>query len=446
MQELALKPFESGQEPEPEGTEARPGTNARAHGYAKAPANANAHGYANARAHANAHALVVVFLRGGADTLNMLVPYGDDDYYRFRPSLAIQPQAKAGKNGFLPLDSFFGLHPRLAPLLPIYKEGRLGFLPAVGSDNLSGSHFDAQDQMEHGVAWRSTASGGWLGRYLSLSGGHSLGPLAAVSLSPSLPESFRGAPAASALSGVEEISIKAEGAPHLTGVLQKLYKACPEPELREAGLNTLALLARISELRKAELAGPGDAALFPATSFGRGLFQIARLVKAGVGLNVACLDLDGWDTHFVQGSAEGLQAGIIAELGQGLAAFDKCLGPLMKDVTVVVMTEFGRRVYENSSLGTDHGRGFTLMAMGGGIRGGQVHGQWPGLQEDLDELRLANLAPTGLAVKVDYREPLLEILQGVMGAGAYGERIFPGFRPGFRSGFQQKSGTGLVQM
>lgn len=320
-------------------------------------------------------------------------------------------------------------------------------MPAVGSDNLSGSHFDAQDQMEHGVSWRSAASGGWLGRYLSVCGGHSLGPLAAVSLAPSLPESFRGAPAASALSGVEEISIKAEGAPQLTGVLQKLYGACPEPELREAGLNTLALLSRISELRKAESGGAGDGALFPATTFGRGLFQIGRLIRAGVGLKVACLDLDGWDTHFVQGAAEGLQAGIIGELGEGLAAFDKCLGSLMKNVTVVVMTEFGRRVYENSSMGTDHGRGFTLMAMGGGIRGGRVHGVWPGLKEDLDELRLANLAPTGLAVKVDFREPLLEILQGVLGAGAYGERIFPGFRPGFRSGFQSKGwGTGLEQL
>jgi uncharacterized protein (DUF1501 family) len=169
---------------------------------------------------------------------------------------------------------------------------------------------------------------------------------------------------------------------------------------------------------------PENNAVYPDDDFGAGLREVARLVKAGVGLEVACIDLGGWDTHFFQGAVDGLQASQIDLLARGLAAFDADLSRERERVTVIVMTEFGRRIYENGSLGTDHGRGFAMIAIGGRIRGGKVHGKWPGLEEEAMDL----LGPGGLKIEIDYRSVLAEVLGGAMGNRNLSQ-VFPGFQP-----------------
>jgi uncharacterized protein (DUF1501 family) len=374
---------------------------------------------------AGAKTLVCVFLRGGADTLNLVVPYGDDQYYRLRPTLSIPAPTKDEKaDAAIRLDDFYAFHPKLRPLYPLFEEGRLGIVQAVGSDNTSGSHFEAQDQMERGESYGRVIGGGWLGRHLRARAGAEVTPLSAVAIGPTIPESLRGAPAASAINSLDEIQIKTpSGDPRaVSAALAAMYGA-EVGILSQPGRSTLDLLRRVEALRGKAYQPEGNAA-YPPGNFGAGLREVARLVKAGVGLEVACLDLGGWDTHFFQGTTSGLQAESIDELARGLAAFDADLIHHRDRVITIVMTEFGRRIYENGSLGTDHGRGFALMATGNEINGGKVHGAWPGLAEEEKDL----LGPGGLKIKVDYRSVLAEVLAGVLGNRDI-TKVFPGFQP-----------------
>lgn len=368
--------------------------------------------------------LVVVFLRGGADTLNIVVPYGDDDYYRARPTLAISPPESGSSGAAIALDDLFAFHPKMAALVPAFREGRLGIAVAVGSDNTSGSHFEAQDQMEHGAGADSVATGGWIGRFLRASVRGPASPLTAVAIGEVVPESLRGAASASVIRSVEELRL---GAPSdytaaIAGSLASLYEA-DSTGLGEAGREAIDLLARVETLRR-ETYNPASGADYDdEDTFASGLRELARLVKARVGLRVACMDLDGWDTHFVQGASEGLQASVISRLANGLAAFDADLAPVRDRVTTLVMTEFGRRIYENSSGGTDHGRGFSLLALGGRTRGGTIHGAWPGLAAEEGPI-----GPGGVRVLVDYRAVLTEVLQRFGGLSDASE-VFASFRP-----------------
>jgi uncharacterized protein (DUF1501 family) len=362
--------------------------------------------------------LVCVFLRGGADTLNMLVPYGDDQYYSLRPTIAIPAPVNGvdKPDGAVRLDGFYALHPKLRPLLPIYEEVRLAFVQGVGSDNPTGSHFEAQDQMEHGEEYGKALGGGWLGRHLQTRA--SLTPLSAVSIGPIIPESLRSAPTASALSSLDDIHIKVPSgsAVAISQALKSMYGE-DAGALGPPGLETLDLLRRVEGLRGQQYK-PESNASYPDNSFGSGLREIARIIKAEVGLEIACLDLGGWDTHFFQGKTDGVQAEPIDSLARGLAAFDADINRYGDQVVTMVMTEFGRRAYENSSLGTDHGRGFALFAMGNKIHGGKVHGEWPGLGED--DLP----GPGGLKIRIDYRSVLAEILGGFLGNRDV-KRVFP---------------------
>lgn len=367
--------------------------------------------------------LVCVFLRGGADTLNLVVPYGDDDYYRNRPTLAIAHPSKKTADAAVRLDDFYAFHPKMAPLLPVYRAGRLGIVQAVGSDNPTGSHFEAQDQIEHGESYGHSIGGGWLGRHLRTRLGESAGPLSGVAIGPTLPESLRGASAASAFHSVEEIHL-----PHSTGAPDSVSRALAAMYRTKVGVlgrqgrQTLDLLQKVESLRGKPYQ-PEGGAQYPADDFGSGLREIARLIKGEVGLEVACIDLGGWDTHFFQGTTAGLQAGLIDALSHGLAAFDADLQNHRDHVTTVVMTEFGRRLYENGSAGTDHGRGFALFALGAKINGGKVHGAWPGLKE---EPTLPG--PGGMEVRIDYRSVLSEILARAMG-NTHLDQVFPTFQP-----------------
>lgn len=374
--------------------------------------------------------LICVFLRGGADMLNLVVPYGDDRYYKLRPTISIPSPTSndAAKDAAIRLDDFYGFHPKLRSLLPLFKEGRLAIVQSVGSDNTSGSHFEAQDQMEHGESQARPsgggAGGGWLGRHLRSRVGRDMTPLSAIAIGPTIPESLRGAPSASALKSLDEVQIKtpSNDPRAVSQALAAMYGA-EVGLLSQPGRTTLNLLNRVESLRNKPYQVE-NGAVYPEDDFGSGLREIARLAKARVGLEAACVDLGGWDTHFFQGAAGGLQAEQIDLLGRGLAAFDADLGRERERVTVVVMTEFGRRIYENGSLGTDHGRGFAMLVIGSRIHGGKVLGSKPDLNAEDETL----LGPGGLKITCDYRSVLAEVLSGVTGNRDV-RHVFPGVQP-----------------
>jgi uncharacterized protein (DUF1501 family) len=359
--------------------------------------------------------LVVVFLRGAADGLTLVAPLGDDNYHKFRPRLAVK------RDDAVKLDEFFGLHANLRALEPAWKDGELCIVHGAGGESDTRSHFEAQELMEHG----GPSSGGWLGRFLRVRN-PSPNPLSAVALAPSLPEVLSGAPAAAAFESLAEFSLGGRGRANrvpasFSRELRRLYELETDG-LRDAARNTFDALARIEAIDPQ--AKPGNGANYDESdSFARGLRQVAQLIKADVGLDAASVDLGGWDSHFTQ---KTLIEPLMLRLANGLAAFRQDLGARMATTTVVVMTEFGRRVAENSAFGTDHGRGSAMFVLGGGVRGGRVFGglqpggPWPGLKREMLE------GPGDLPVWNNYRNVLAPVLtrHGVLADMA---RIFPDY-------------------
>ncbi len=348
--------------------------------------------------------LVVVFLRGGADGLNLVVPLEDDGYHRARPRIAI------GKKEAVPLDGFYGLNPLLKSLEPAYKDGALAIIHAAGSEDDTRSHFEAQDLMEHG----GITAGGWLGRFLRAQTKVTIGPLSAVALGKAVPECLRGAPAATVLQSLDDFSL-GDNRTRLTQSLARLY-AMQTDVLATAARDTLGAIQRLEQLRQTSYR-PSNGVDYGTDDFSRGLLQIARLIKARVGLQAASVDLGGWDSHFSQSL---IMDPLITRLAKGLSAFYHDLGPEMNHTTVVVMTEFGRRVEENSAFGTDHGRGSVMFILGGGIKGGRVLGKWPGLSREVLD------GPGDLPVTTNYRNVLAPILQR-HGAADKISQVFPEF-------------------
>lgn len=346
--------------------------------------------------------LVVIFLRGGADGLSLVAPLEDSGYYKARPRIAVS------KHDAIHLDGFYGLHPLMKSLAPLYKDGALAIVHAVGSEDTTRSHFEAQDLMEHG----GTVAGGWLGRFLRNRPNAMAGPLSAVALGRTVPECLRGAPAATVMESFEDFSLGSNSL-LLTGQLARLYGSEPGL-LGQAGRDTLEALHRIQKLRNTPY-HPAHGADYGRDEFSKGLQQVARMIKARVGLEAASVDLNGWDSHFAQST---LIEPRMVQLASGLFAFYTDLGREIEHTTVVVMTEFGRRVAENSAFGTDHGRGGVMFALGGGIQGGRVYGRWPGLNEDVLE------GPGDLPVTTNYRDVLAPIL-GRFGAKDKLPQIFP---------------------
>lgn len=354
--------------------------------------------------------LVVVFLRGAADGLTLVAPIGDGNYRKFRPRLAVR------KEDAVMLDGFFGLHPNLGALAPAWKDGDLCIVHGAGGESDTRSHFEAQELMEHG----GPAAGGWLGRFLR-SQRPDASPLSAVALSPTLPEMLSGAPAAAAFESLAEFSLtegrgESRMPPEFPRELRRLYELETDA-LRDAARNTFAALARIEAIDPNAL--PGNGASYDGQdSFSHGLRQVAQLIKADVGLDAASVDLGGWDSHFTQNI---LIDPLMLRLARGLAAFRQDLGARMATTTVVVMTEFGRRVAENSAFGTDHGRGSAMFVLGGGVKGGRVIGPWPGLTPEMFD------GPGDLPVWNNYRDVLAPILvRHGASAEALG-KVFPDF-------------------
>ena len=359
----------------------------------------------------NDHTLVVVFLRGGADGLNMVVPYEDDHYHRARPNLRMfgpKDKGAATARKVLKIDDRFGFHPSLADFHKLYEDGRLGLLHACGSGDGSRSHFEAMATMERGQ-WNPAepVASGWLGRWLTEDRAlQQPNPLQAVAWGDTLPDMLRGAPQAISIASMAEFKLDLPD--DLQQELRKMYgKGADEMSL--AGNTTFELLDRLESIdfKKAQ---PENGAKYPDTGLGKGLQEVATLIRAGLGLEVACLDHGVWDTHVAQGADIGWQPLLMSELSQAIGAFTKDLGKELDNVTVVVMTEFGRRLGENNGLGTDHGRASVFCAIGGKVKGGKVYGTWPGLAP-------ANLDSVGdMKVANDYRVALAEILEHEMGA------------------------------
>lgn len=336
--------------------------------------------------------VVVVFLRGGADSLSLVAPYGDDDYYRARPNLALK------KDDLAVLDDMFGLHPSLKPLHALYESGQMAAVHAVGSQDATRSHFEAMDTMERGVADRVGPSTGWVARYLAASDHAGDSPLRAVAFGHTTPTTLVGARDSVTLASLGDFQLQAP--PSARAALARMYQPGRD-EVAAAGRETLKVLETLDRLDP-ERQPPRHDAKYPDTGLGQALRQVATLVRAEVGLEVACVDQGAYDTHVAQGTQLGWLPTLLTELGDSLGAFAKDLGPDLGRVTVVVMSEFGRRIAENTGLGTDHGHGGAMLLLGGGVKGGRVHARWPGLSE--------RVGPGDLAVTTDYRDVLGEVL------------------------------------
>ena len=366
--------------------------------------------------------MVVIFLRGAADAINMVVPYGEDTYYQARPTLGIprpdDNRANANQRA-VDLDGFFGLHPIMKPLMPTWQDEQLAIVHACGAPDESRSHFKAMELMERGVSDEAGPASGWIGRHLSTHHTGNPSPLRAIGLGKMVPLSLHGSVPVTALRSIIDFHLggDAQTARQMQATLQTLYS--DDDHLSQVGRETLDILDTLETLNPATYQATGDVQ-YPDSEYGAGLQQIAMLIKAEVGLEVATLDVGGWDTHFAQGSTVGLMTGLMKDLSQGLAALHADLHAYMSGVTVVVMSEFGRRVQENASLGTDHGHGSLMMLMGGNVVGGKVHGEWPGLEEG------QLFGPGDLAVTTDYRDVLGEVL----GKRLHNEEldeVFPGY-------------------
>lgn len=370
--------------------------------------------------------LLCVFLRGAADALNVIVPHGEDVYYRQRPTLAIsRPDAAQVPRSFraIDLDGFFGLHPAMAPLLEIWQAEQLAVIHAVGSQDESRSHFKAMELMERGVDEKTGPTSGWLGRHLASwdTGNHS--PLRAVSMGEMVVHSLRGPIPATALRSIADFHLGGDpkAITEMQSALATLY-GTGDP-LDPFALEAMQTLTAVGAIDPDNYKPSGDAA-YPADEFGMGLRQVAMLLKAEVGLEVACLDVGGWDTHIAQGGSEGLMALLLKSLAEGLNAFYLDLAQQADRLTIIVMSEFGRRVKENGGLGTDHGHGSAMLVLGGNIMGGRVHGEWPGLSRD------QLVGPGDLAITTDYRDVLAEIILKRLNNPNLAE-IFPEFEPSF---------------
>lgn len=359
--------------------------------------------------------LVVVFQRGGMDGLNVVIPFKDRAYYALRPSIAVAEPASA-EDRAIDLDGFYALHPALAPLKSIYDKGQLAIVHAAGSPDNTRSHFDAQDYMEIGTPGKKSTPDGWLNRYLkNESNGDS--PFRGVAVGPQTPRMMVGTAATLTITSIEEFRLRNT---FVAPALQKLYAESADPLFRRGGDNLFAAMAR---LRTVESQIPQSTATYPAGRFGAGLKQIARLVKADVGLEIAFNEIQGWDTHVAEGGATGQLANRLKELGEGLAAFYQDLGDRMEDVVLLTMSEFGRTAQENGNRGTDHGHANVMFVLGPRVRGGKVYGRWPGLApEVLYDGR-------DLDLTTDFRSVCSEILTRHMGRQD-ATKIFPGFRPG----------------
>ncbi len=361
--------------------------------------------------------LVLVFQRGGMDGLNAVIPFTVSAYYDQRPTLAIPEPTSKDDLAAIDLDGTFGLHPALRPLKDLWDENELAIVHACGSPDPTHSHFDAMDYMERGTPGEKSLSSGWLARHLQTAAWENGSPFRAVGIGSMLPSSLRGPVPALALQSIAEFHlggrIRNQALADFQAALSSLYQMTPS-----AGVTDFADMSELSSAAELTFDATGtletaiqgeyqpeNGVSYPESEFGQALLQVAQLIKADLGLEVAAVDIGGWDTHINQGSTEGEFSNLLSDLAGGLSTFYHDLGERSKRVTIVTMSEFGRRVSENGNAGTDHGHGNVMFLLGGGVNGGKVYTRWPGLSSEV------LYGPGDLAITTDFRDVLGEIVR-----------------------------------
>jgi uncharacterized protein (DUF1501 family) len=363
--------------------------------------------------------LVTIFQRGAVDGLNMIVPFGERDYYALRPTIAI-PKPGSSPESAIDLDGFFGLHPRLAPLKPLYDAKQLAIVHACGSPDGTRSHFDAQDYMETATPGVKSTEDGWLNRYLHAREHEKATPFRAVAMAPQLPRSLQGLAPALAIGQIAQFGIRAGQATDMVQAsFEQEYAAAANSVLNRTGREAFDAVKLMKQADPSRYA-PENGAEYPRSPYGDALKQIAQLIKADVGLEVAFAETGNWDHHAQEGAAVGQLANRLADFSSGIAALVRDLGDRMSDVMILTMSEFGRTVAENGNRGTDHGHGNAMMMIGGGVRGGKVYGKWPGLAREL------RYEGRDLAVTTDFRSVFAEAAGGHLGL-TDSKHVFPGF-------------------
>src|SRR5689334_3681439 len=360
--------------------------------------------------------LVILFQRGAADGLNIVVPHGEPAYYTMRPSINIP------RTAVIDLDGFFGLHPSLASLGPLWNDGHLAIVHAAGSPDATRSHFDAQDFMGSGTPGVKSTADGWLNRALHAApkdAEHS--SFRAIALGPSLPRILTGNEPAVAINNIRDFGVGGRSTkPNpAAGAFEAMYDQSADAILHGTGQETFEAVKALKAADPAKYT-PAAGATYPRGRFGDSLRQLAQLIKADLGVQVAFADIGGWDHHVNEGSTQGQIANVLREFGDSLGAFWIDLGDLAGDTVVVTMSEFGRTARENGDRGTDHGHANAMFIIGGPVRGGKVYGQWPGLdQSQLHDGR-------DLAVTTDFRRVLGEAVYQHLGNRSL-DQVFPGF-------------------
>lgn len=361
--------------------------------------------------------LVVIFQRGAADGLNIVVPHAEPSYYSMRPTIAVPRQS------VLDLDGFFGLHPSLAAFQPLWKDQHLAIVHAAGSPDITRSHFDAQDYMESGTPGLKSTEDGWLNRALHVTSAdkEKESPFRAVAMGGRLPRILAGSEPAVAIDNINNFGVggRNPGAVPIANTFESMYAQSVDSVLHGTGTETFDAVKMLKSADP-ERYTPTPGANYPRGQLGQALRQTAQLIKADLGVEVAFADIGGWDTHVNQGGAQGQLAQRLSEFSQSIAAFWTDLGPLADSTVVVTMSEFGRTARENGNRGTDHGHANVMFVLGGPVKGGRVYGQWPGLSPDrLYEGR-------DLALTTDFRLVLSELVYRHLGNRNL-DAVFPGF-------------------
>ncbi len=367
--------------------------------------------------------MVCLFQRGAVDGLSMIVPAGDPWYWQERTRIALP------KEQLVTLDGMFALHPRLAPLKPLWDQHSLAIVHAVGSPSTSRSHFDAQDYMESGTPDVKNTPDGWANRFCAHAAEHANTPFRAVAFGPQLPRTLAGSAPSLAIDDLRTFGMRAaqaSGEQKLTRAFEELYEGAATGLVASSSAESFEAIRMLKSANPSALQ-PGNGAVYGKSKLATSLQQIAQLIKADLGVEIAFVDVGGWDTHVNQGADQGQLAGRLDELAGALSAFTTDLGSRMRDVVVITMSEFGRTVKENGTSGTDHGHGTAMMIMGGNVQGGKVYGRWPGLAPE------QRYEGRDLAVTTDFRAVFSEVLQGHLGPADIGA-VFPGYTPGAKMG------------
>ncbi len=371
--------------------------------------------------------LVAIFQRGAADGLNIVIPFGEKSYHSMRPTIAIPEPSKRSESApsAIDLDGFFGLHPSLSSLKPLFDSRQLAIIHAAGSPDSTRSHFDAQDYMESATPGVKSTPDGWLNRFLQGTPVPDASPFRAVAFASSTPRTMMGSASCLCTQDLQGFHLAGNISPQTRGVqlvetaFEEMYASASDRLLSSTAHETFEAISTLQRIQIGQYQ-PANGAEYPKGPLGKSLQQVAQLIKSDAGLQVAFAEAGGWDNHVNEGGVTGQLANRLKEFGDALAAFHKDMGEQMADITVLTMSEFGRTAHENGNRGTDHGHANAMFVLGGPVKGGKVYGDWPGLKDhQLHEGR-------DLALTTDFRDVFAEVAVRHLGVQDP-TGIFPGY-------------------